>query len=301
MVKEILAKTILNKHKKRDAWFLDDYTVNPYSGCAHACSYCYVPGSKYGTKRTEGLAVKKNAEGLLEKQIAARARKGEHGFIALSSATDPYTPPEERLGMTRRLLSIIRFYRFPVEIMTKSPLISRDLDILKDIDSDAIIPPEFREAGGRGVIASFSFSTVDAALAKIFEPGAPSPAERLAAMKKISDSGLLTGACIMPVLPYLSDSEEALAETLKAIKEHGGSFALIGALTLYGEGAGSCREAYLSTLGQHYPQLLEKYEELYEGRTSPDAAYCRVLYERAGRLCAEYGLSTHIFPDAKPL
>jgi len=180
--------------------------------------------------------------------------------------------------------------------MTKSPLVTRDVDILKDIDEDAIIPPEFRKKGGRGVILSFSFSTVDAALARIFEPGAPSPKERLAAMKKASDSGLLSGACIMPVLPYLSDSEEALRETLKAIKEHGGRFALISTLTLYGEGGGSCKDTYLKVIEEHFPHLRERYKELYGEGTGPHAAYCRELFERAERLCAEYGLSTRIFP-----
>jgi DNA repair photolyase len=146
------------------------------------------------------------------------------------------------------------------------------------------------------VIVSFSFSTVDAALAKIFEPGAPAPAERLAAMKKASDSGLLSGACVMPVLPYITDTEEALAETLAAIKEHGGSFALISALTLYGEGFGSCKDTYLRVIEEHFPHLLERYEKLYGTGSEPHAAYCRDLYHRAERLCAKYGLSTRIFP-----
>lgn len=295
MVREILAKTILNKHKKTDQCFLDDYTVNPYSGCSHNCSYCYVPGSKYGINRTEGLAVKKNAAEVLEKQIALRARKGEHGFIALSSATDPYMPLEERLGLTRRLLNIIRFYRFPVEIMTKSPLVTRDLDILKDIDCKAILPQELRENGGRGVIVSFSFSTVEPALAKIFEPGAPNPAERLRAMREVNDAGLFTGACIMPVLPYLSDSEEKLGETLAAIKEQGGQFALISALTLYGEGSGSCKTAYFRVIEERFPELLDRYTELYSKGPEPHAEYCKGLYQIAKRLCAEYGLSNRIF------
>jgi DNA repair photolyase len=295
MVKEVLAKTILNKHKKRDSWFLDDYTVNPYTGCQHACRYCYVKGSKYGAGRS-GLSAKKNAPALLEKQLAARAKRGEHGFIALSSATDPYMPTEGTLGLTRRLLSAIRYYRFPVEVMTKSPLVTRDLDILEDIDRDAIIPADFRKIGGRGVIVSFSFSTADLRLAAVFEPGAPTPKERLAAMKKISLAGLLTGACVMPVLPYLSDSEDALSETLSAIKEHGGRFALIGALTLYGEGDGSCKETYFKAIEEHFPHLRERYDKLYGGGSEPHAAYCRILYERAERLCAEYGLRNRIFP-----
>jgi DNA repair photolyase len=239
------------------------------------------------------LAVKKNAAELLEKQLAARARRGEHGIIALSSATDPYMPLEKQLGLTRKLLNIIRFYRFPVEIATKSPLVVRDLDILKDIDKGAVLPADLREKPGRGAVVSFSFSTVDPGLAAVFEPGAPSPEERLSAMKKTHDAGLLTGGCVMPVLPYLTDSEEKLGETMAAIKKHGGSFALVGALTLYGEG----KEAFFRVIEKRFPNLLEAYRRLYLRGSSPDAEYCRSLGLRAEKLCAEYGLAGSLFPE----
>lgn len=90
MPKEILAKTILNKKKQRDSWFLDDYTINPYSGCSFNCQYCYIRGSKYGINMEEKLSVKVNAPKVLEKQLRNRAKKGEYGIIVLSSATDPY-------------------------------------------------------------------------------------------------------------------------------------------------------------------------------------------------------------------
>lgn len=134
MPTEIEVKTILNKTKKRDPFFLDDYTVNPYSGCSFNCRYCYIRGSKYGENLEMKTSVKINAPQLLEKQLRLKAQKGQYGIIVLASATDPYLHFEEELEITRKLLKIISFYRFPVHIITKSPLVERDFDLLEEID-----------------------------------------------------------------------------------------------------------------------------------------------------------------------
>ncbi|RLF44248.1 MAG: radical SAM protein, partial [Thermoplasmata archaeon] len=110
MINEIRVKSILNKHRKRDDWFLDDYSVNPYSGCSFNCIYCYIRGSKYGENMVKSLSVKINAPELLEKQLSRRAEKGKYGIISLSSSTEPYMPIEEKLKLTRRLLEIILKY-----------------------------------------------------------------------------------------------------------------------------------------------------------------------------------------------
>lgn len=91
MLRERLVKSVLNRKKKRDDWFLDDYTLNPYEGCSINCQYCYIRGSKYGLDMGETLSIKINGLSILDKQLALRARKNEHSIIALSSATDPYS------------------------------------------------------------------------------------------------------------------------------------------------------------------------------------------------------------------
>src|SRR5687767_14453246 len=123
MPQEILAKTILNKKKHRDQWFLDDYTINPYSGCSFNCLYCYIRGSKYGTHMEEKLSVKINTLELLEKQLKNRAKKGQYGVIVLASATEPYLQFEKDYRLTRGILELILKYRFPVHIITKSSLV----------------------------------------------------------------------------------------------------------------------------------------------------------------------------------
>src|SRR5258706_4490706 len=106
MPHEIQVKSILNKTKRRDPWFLDDYTLNPYSGCSFNCLYCYIRGSKYGIHMEEKLAVKTNAAELLEKQLRNLAKKNKYGGIVLASATDPYLQIEKEIGITRRLLKV---------------------------------------------------------------------------------------------------------------------------------------------------------------------------------------------------
>src|ERR1700745_3506626 len=119
----IQVKTILNKTKRRDPWFLDEYTINPYSGCSFNCLYCYIRGSKYGEHMEEKLSMKTNAVELLEKQLSLRAKKNQFGFIVMSSATDSYLQIEKETQLTRKLLEVILKFRFPVHMITKSDLI----------------------------------------------------------------------------------------------------------------------------------------------------------------------------------
>src|ERR1700730_3690088 len=123
-------KSVLNSHKKRDSWFLDDYSVNPYEGCSCNCLYCYIRGSKYGENMEEGFLVKTNALEVLEKQLWSRAKKNQYGIIAVGSATDAYLVQEEEWKLTEGILKLALKYKFPVFISTKRSLILRDLAIL---------------------------------------------------------------------------------------------------------------------------------------------------------------------------
>lgn len=119
----------------------------------------------------EKLSVKTNAIELLERQLHNRAKKGQYGIIVLSSATDPYLQFEKEEKLTRQILEVILHYRFPVHIITKSDLVIRDLDILRKINGSAILPPDLDKKTTQKVFITFSFSTLDDAIGKIFEPG----------------------------------------------------------------------------------------------------------------------------------
>jgi len=294
MVNEIKVKSILNKHKKRDDWFWDDYSVNPYEGCSFNCIYCYIRGSKYGVNMARNLSVKINAPELLEKQLSTRAKKGEYGIIALSSSTEPYMPIEEKLKLTRKLLEIILKYKFPIHVLTKSKLVLRDLDLLKEIDKNAILPSDLKPKLKHGAIISFSISTLDEKLAKILEPGAPTPKERLETMKKCKEEGFLTGVCYIPILPFISDTEEQLDKMIKTAKDYGADYVFVGTLTLFGNGPADCKTLYYNFLEKHYTELRPKYKSLFKIFFQPPREYQKELEEKSKKLCDMYRIRNRI-------
>jgi DNA repair photolyase len=294
MINKIQVKSILNKHKKRDEWFLDDYSVNPYEGCAFNCIYCYIRGSKYGENMAKTFSAKINACEILKNQLSRRAKKGEYGIIALSSSTEPYTQIEKELKLTRKLLEIILEYKFPVHILTKSKLVLRDLDLLEEIDKNSILPDDLREKLKHKTIISFSISTLDENLTKILEPGAPRPKERLETMKKCTEEGFLTGVCFIPVLPFLSDTEDQLDTMIKTAKDYGAQFCFVGSLTLFGNGPTDCKTLYYKFLKKHYPHLLSEYRSLFRVFFTPSKEYQKKLEEMGMRICKKYKLNYKI-------
>ena len=286
--------SILNKHKKRDSWFLDDYSINPYEGCGFNCTYCYVHGSKYGENLAEKVVIKKDAALTLDKQLANRAKKNEFGFIAVGSATDAYMQVEEEIGLTREFLKIIVKYRFPVFISTKSELIKRDLDLLKQIDETAILPEDLKQKPGRGVIISFSFSTLDEKLAKQIEPGAPAPQKRLETLKLCSENGFLCGVNAMPLLPFITDTDEELEKIIASARQYGANFVFIAGLTLFGNDERDSKQLVFKFLKNHYPHLIEKYEEMYGSVYYPSWLYQQQLKRRADALCEKYKIKNSI-------
>jgi DNA repair photolyase len=287
-------KSILNKHKKRDGWFLDDYSINPYEGCGFNCTYCYVHGSKYSENLAEKIVVKKDAAAILDKQLSNRSKKNQYGIIAVGSATDAYMQVEEEIGLTRELLQIILNHRFPVFISTKSTLIKRDFDLLKQIDETAILPDDLQQTLKRGVIISFSISTLDEQLAKQLESGAPSPIERLETLKQCSENGFLCGINAMPLLPFISDTDEELEKIIVAAKEYGANYILTSGMTLFGNDERDSKQLYFKFLRNHYPHLLEKYETMYGSVYYPSWKYQNDLKRRTELFCKKYSIRNSI-------
>jgi len=291
---EIHVRSVLNKHKRRDDWFLDNYSINPYSGCSFNCIYCYIRGSKYGGSMAEAVSVKVNAPEVLKRQLRRKALRREYGIIALSTLTEPYMQIERKYEITRKLLKTILKYRFPVHILTKSNLILRDLDLLSEIDEKAILPMDLRDKLKHGVIISFSLSTLDERLAGILEPGAPKPKERLETLLKCRDEGFQAGVCYIPVLPYLSDTNEQLEEMIVTAKDYGADYCMVGALTLYGRGPSDSKTLYYNFLRKERPDLIVKYESLYGETFQPRMEYQRKLEDRAKRICLRHGVKYRI-------
>lgn len=272
------AKTMLNTLKRPDHWFWIKYTLNPYRGCAHLCVYCDARDNQYGLSETfdEVVYCKENAVEVLEKQLPRLARD----VVGTGGVCDAYQPVEEGRRITRRVLESLARYAFPVEVLTKSDLVVRDLDILQEID----------ERAWAGVL--FTITSLDPQITGFFEPHAPPPERRLKAMERVGRAGLTTGVMLCPWLPGISDDEEHIEEVVRRTKEAGGEFVLHGGLTLK---AGPQRDRYMAALTSRWPHLVSWYEDLYSGGYSPGGAYARQVSLLAREVCQRYDM-----PDRMP-
>src|SRR5437867_3673451 len=297
MVHQKQVSSVLNKHKQRDSWFLTEYSVNPYEGCSCNCLYCYIRGSKYGENMEDGLAIKSNALEILEKQLLARAKKGQYGFVAVDSATDAYMHHEDKWKLTQGMLELLLKYRFPVFTSTKSTSILRDVELLKQIDQAAILPDDLKRKLNRGVILSVSVSSMNQKITNILEPGAATPWERLEVMHQLKQQGFLAGVNAIPTLPFLSDTEEELERTISAAKKHGADYILVGGLTLFGKERADSKPLYFNFLKRYHPALLPDYETLYGTNFSPSKKYLRKLTEKAALLCRRHNIRRSILTE----
>lgn len=193
IVKEKAVKSVLSKTGIPGA----SYCLNPYTGCAHGCVYCYAEFMKRYTGHTEPwgsfVDIKLNAPEVLERQL----RRAQKGRVMVSSVTDPYQPIEARTRLTRRCLEALLERQFPVDILTKSPMVTRDIDLFK----------KFRD-----IEVGITITTDDEKIRKIFEPHAPPIGARLRALRKLHEAGIETYAFIGPLLPM---NPEALAEKIR--------------------------------------------------------------------------------------
>ncbi len=252
-INQIEAKSLLRKHKRIDSWFVSRYSLNQYRGCTHNCAYCDGRAEDYYVEGEFGrdISVKTNSAELLRRELdPTRKRKPlPRTFIMLGGGVgDSYQPVEAKYRLTRGLLGVIQEYNWPVHILTKSVLVERDLDLLADINHRS-----------RALI-SFSLSTIDDDLAARFEPGVPTPTERLAAMKRMHEAGIGGGVFLMPVIPLVSDLPEQINEAIMAIKLAGADFIIFGGMTLKD---GRQKQYFLDVLKKYDPSLLEHYEKLY--------------------------------------
>lgn len=294
MPKEKEVKSVLNKTKRRDPWFLDDYTVNLYSSCAFNCLFCYIRGSKYGHNLATSLTVKTNSIEVLDRQLFNRAKKGEYGIIVLSSATDPYLKIENEYEMTRQALKVILKHKFPLHIITRSNGIVRDFDLLNQINQEAILPGDLQSNLQGGTIVSFSFSTLDDGVAKIFEPGATSPTMRLKAVEQSIAQGLNTGISLMPLIPYISDTTESLQCLFQTFADLKVNYVMPASITLFGSGKADSKTLMLGAIRKHYPQLENKYLKFFANNNEMPAYYQKAFKEKMLELSTTFNMPNRI-------
>ncbi len=250
---EITARSIITKSNLPEA----DYVITPYTGCSHACRYCYARFMKRFTGHSEPwgsfVDVKLNASDLIpEKSNKYRGRS-----VFLSSVTDPYLPQEREYGLTRQILKKLLPLEPRLGIQTKSDLIVRDIDILKKFDSC--------EAG-------LTLTTLDDSVRKEIEPGTSSISNRILALKSMHESGLTTYVFIGPILPELTDWKQIIKET-RAFT----SFYMFENLNM----SGSIRNSVIHWLAVKHPSLVPRYESIYGKRND----YWDIVEEEITTFC----------------
>jgi DNA repair photolyase len=291
---KILVKSLLNKTKRRDPWFLDDYTVNPYSGCSFNCLFCYIRGSKYGEHMERSMSAKENAIEVLDKQLAVRARKNQYGIVVISSATEPYLQLEPELQLTRKILERVLHYKFPVHIITRSNLVVRDFDLLKEINQQAILPPDLEGNLPAKAIITFSFSTLDDKTAKIFEPGATPPSQRLACLERTIGEGFYSGVSLMPLLPFISDSASDLENFYSTFSNAGVKYIFPASITLFGDGDATSKTLTFRAIEKYYPELMDSYRKLFAYGYQIDRSYHKSLIDRISVIKKKYNIPDRI-------
>ncbi|MCK4884914.1 hypothetical protein KAS24_02475, partial [Candidatus Bathyarchaeota archaeon] len=234
--------------------------------------YCYTREKKYypfdnPRDYSEIVKIKENAAELLRKELS-RVPKD----IVIVGDCQPI---EEETMLSRKMLQVCLDLEFPVSILEKSPLVLRDIDIIEKINKKSW--------------ASVTFSimtTRDNEVRQLFEPGAPPVSSRFKVLKKFSDRGILTGVAFMPILPYIYDDDDNLEAVVKTTAEHGGKFVLAGGLTL----ASPQKEFYYKVLGKLFPELIPKYQKLYNNNYGPECLYAGEIGKKVNRLCRKYGI-----------
>jgi DNA repair photolyase len=227
------------------------WTINPYRGCSHACSYCFArPTHEYlefdaGRDFEKEIVVKVNVPEVLRKELGRPSWKGEH--IAMGTNTDPYQWVEGRYKLMRGIWEVLRDAANPCSILTKSPLLLRDLDLMLEVAERAEIS------------ACLSVPTLDEKAWRASEPHTPHPRARLEAVAKLNAAGIPTGILIAPLMPGINDAPEQVERILALAREAGA--VSIGGQTLFLRGA--VREIYFDWLRSYRPDLIPRYEQLY--------------------------------------
>ena len=281
MIKEIIAKQILSHSKNPDPWFGIKYTMNLYRGCQHQCIYCDSRSDCYHIENFSDILVKVNALDLLPGELASKRVKG---VVGTGSMNDPYMPVERKYNLTGKALEIISRFGFPVHIITKSDLVTRDIPVLQDITNRSLS------------LVSFTITTYDDELGKKVEPGAPLVSARLSAIKKLSQAGIPVGVTLMPVLPFIEDNWKNIREIIIRAKDHGADYILpaFGMTQRSGQ-----MEYYLDALDRNFPGVRFKHVQKFGTRYECSANQAAVLHKNFHELCKSLSIST-IVPKYQP-
>jgi DNA repair photolyase len=264
------------------------WSLNPYMGCVHRCTFCYVrtferradrpSDHRYGTS----IRVKVNVAERLRAELARPSWRGEG--VAIGAATDPYQPAEGRYRLTRGCLEALRDAANPFHVITRGPLVVRDAELLA-------------EAAGRAdVSVTFSVPTVDDDVWRATEPGTAPPRKRLRALRVLVEAGVRASVGMAPLLPGLSDGRESIERVVAAAREAGACGIWANLLYL----RPGTREHFLECLARDWPELLPAYEGLYARGAYLPHAVATPVKEEVRRLAKLHGVGDRRTVAARP-
>lgn len=272
-IEYIPAKTIVTRTKSA-AWFGAEYNMNIYKGCCHGCIYCDSRGDCYQVKEFDRVRAKENCLEIIRNDLR---RKVKRGVIATGAMSDPYNPVEADLELTRKALTLVDAYQFGAAIATKSDLVVRDADILREI------------AGHSPVIVKVTITTPREELAAKLEPRAPSVERRFEAIRRLGEAGVYAGILLMPVVPFLEDKEEDILFLVERAAAAGARFIYPAFGMTMRDGQ---REYFLAKLEEAFPGqgLAERYLRRYGQRYECPSPKAKVLWRDFAAACGERGI-----------
>lgn len=257
---ETAAKSVLNSVRGMPF----SWSVNPYRGCYHQCVFCYARRShsyldedgvsQWGSR----IYVKVNAPAVLRSELAKASWRREQ--VAIGTITDPYQPLEGSYRLMRGILRALADYETPASIITRSPLVIRDIDLLQQLARVA------------GASVSVSVATMDPALARELEPTVAPPAKRIEAVRRLADAGIPVNVALAPVIPQITDSQANIDEVVRAARAAGAGRIWNNALYLHEV----TREAFFGFVKERRPELLATYAQMYKGTYAPKAIHERI-------------------------
>jgi DNA repair photolyase len=272
---EVECKSALNPVKNMGF----SWSLNPYTGCEHRCAFCYVRAFELRADRPfddrygRTVRVKVNVAGVLRAELGRRSWKKE--TVVVGAATDPYQPAEGRYRLTRQCLEALRDFSNPTSMITRGPMIVRDIDVLTQLARRA------------DVHITFSIPTIDDDVWRKTEPGTAHPRQRLRAIEKLVEAGIDVGVGMAPILPGLSDRPEQLEAVVKAARAAGATGLWAGMLHL----KDGTREHFMSVLNRHWPEMVPRYEKAYQDRAYLPQSFGEKTIEHVKRLRSVHQVS----------
>jgi DNA repair photolyase len=269
-----------------------DWSLNPYMGCVHRCTFCYVRAFELRADRPfddrygRSIRVKTNVVEVLRRELAKPS--WERASLSIGAATDPYQPVEGRYRLTRGCIEALGEVANPFGIITRGPLIVRDADVLAEAARRA------------SVSVTFSVPTLDHEIWRRTEPGTAPPRQRLRALKALVDAGIKASVGMAPILPGISDKPELLEQVVREAREAGACGVWANLLFL----RPGTREHFLEALAEDYPEQLPAYERLYARRAYLGADDTKPVRAQIAELASKHGIRdrrrTPLEPEPEP-